>query len=177
MKQVLSNRTILAMVVGCMCIIGKLQTIAAQMSQIMCTTNYPSTQIGTTITVIVSMGLAGGVLFVGVVKKLGRQVDALKISYSIASIAMISLLLCLRKPHLYPLILVFGAIFGFFGLSCFPLSMELAVEEAFPLDPVFTEVTTHLPGQVYGFLLILLSNSLNWEVEGASSHQCGEDIQ
>ena len=107
------------------------------------------------------------------------QVDGVKFSFGLSSIACIGLLLCLRLPDIFGLILLFAFLFGFFGVSSYPLFLELAVEDAYPLDPVISEVeiqsnvskitillkvTMHLPGQIYSFVVILLGNSLYWQV-------------
>ena len=68
------------------------------------------------------------------------QVDGVKFSFGLSSIACIGLLLCLRLPDIFGLILLFAFLFGFFGVSSYPLFLELAVEDAYPLDPVISEV-------------------------------------
>ena len=112
----------------------------------------------------------------------------LKLSYTISSLAFLCQLQVLRLPALFPVILLLMVLFGAFGLGSLPLFMELGVEETFPLDPVYSEVTLHLPAQVadisvcppppsqlYGFLLVVLGNVLPWAREGGQ-HQCGEEI-
>ena len=71
------------------------------------------------------------------------QVDGVKFSFGLSSIACIGLLLCLRLPDIFGLILLFAFLFGFFGVSSYPLFLELAVEDAYPLDPVISEVEIH----------------------------------
>ena len=66
--------------------------------------------------------------------------DGVKFSFGLSSIACIGLLLCLRLPDIFGLILLFAFLFGFFGVSSYPLFLELAVEDAYPLDPVISEV-------------------------------------
>ena len=102
-------------------------------------------------------GLVGGVVYGSIVRRFKgqvkqnmeeflnsqtTQVSGVKVSFALSSVSCIGLLLCLRLPDVFPLILLFAFLFGFFGLSSYPLFLELAVENAFPLDPVISEVST-----------------------------------
>jgi len=173
---VLSNRNIWIMLVASMSLLGKLHWITSQLAQVMCSTNYSTDQAGTATAVMTVSGLVGGVLYGSVVRRFGRQVEGVKVSYALSSVACIGLLLCLRLPDVFGLILLFAFLFGFFGLSSFPLFLELAVESAFPLDPVISEVTMHFPGQIYSFLIILIGNNLHWQVEEGRVHSCKDKI-
>ena len=85
----------------------------------------------------------------------------LKVSYCASTTCLIGGLLLLREQHLLPVLLTALGLFGLFGVGCLPLSLELAAEETFPLQPAFSETLIHVPGQLYGAVLVALCNQLN----------------
>merc|ERR1719186_1031129 len=86
-----------------------------------------------------------------------------KMSFGVACIGIILLAVTLQETNFYPVIIVSLAIFGFFGLGSFPLTLELAVEETFPADPVISEAFIHMSGQAQAILFILLGNVMHWD--------------
>ena len=57
--------------------------------------------------------------------------------------------------HLWWIALGFGG-FGFFGYSAFPMSLELAAEEAFPIDASFPEACVHIISNSSAIVMVLL---------------------
>merc|ERR1711892_104758 len=177
MKTVLTNKTIL----GFMFFVGSLLAImnssVSQLAQWMCSVGYSSKQIGTMTALLMASGSAGGITVSAVARKLQNQVAILKISYSLSAIAFIASLLQLREPNLFYSTLFTMMLFGFFAIGCFPLSLELAVEESFPLEPVYSETTMHFPAYAYAFILVNLCNNMTWDQDGAIPHSCGGKIR
>jgi hypothetical protein len=56
-------------------------------------------------------------------------------------------------------------------------SKKQAVEETFPLEPVYSETAIHFPAMTYAFVLINICNNLNWEANQAVADTCGDAIQ
>ena len=46
--------------------------------------------------------------------------------------------------------------FGFFGYAAFPMSLELAVEESYPIDASISEACVHIVSNSSAIFLVLL---------------------
>ena len=149
----------------------------SQLSQIMCSTGYSSQQIGMPTALTMFSGMVGGIVVGILARKWKFPVNILKITYCISSITLIASLLLLREPHLFFPTLFLLIIFSFCAIGCLPLSLELAAEEMFPLEPVYAETCCHFPAHAYAFVLIILCNSLTQEPSKAIEHMCGEGIR
>ena len=149
----------------------------SQLAQWMCSVGYSSQQIGLVTALLMASGSAGGLTVSAIARKFQNHVVILKITYCFSAISFIASLLQLREPHLFYSTLFTLMIFGFCTIGCFPLSLELAVEETFPLEPVYSETTMHFPAYAYAFILVNLCNNMTWEQEGSTQHTCGGKIR
>ena len=74
-------------------------------------------------------------------KRKKMQVEFAKVSFGICCLSTVLLMMALNTyDHLWWIALAFGG-FGFFGYAAYPMSLELAVEESFPIDASISEVT------------------------------------
>ena len=157
-------------------LLGKLNATNSQLSQIMCSVGYTGKQAGHASAVLMISGTTGGILVGNFARKLKKQLDVFKISYCISSLAFLALVLLLREPEVLSAIMCTLFILGFFGIGCFPLSLELSVEETFPLEPVYSESAIHFPAMVYAFILINICNNLSLETSQTNLDTCGDAI-
>ena len=73
-------------------------------------------------------------------KRLKLQIDFAKVSFSLTCFSTILLSMGLNTyENLWWICLAFGG-FGFFGYASFPMALELAVEETYPIDASISEV-------------------------------------
>ena len=86
------------------------------------------------------------------------QVEFAKVSFGICCLSTVLLMMALNTyDHLWWIALAFGG-FGFFGYAAYPMSLELAVEESYPIDASISEVklnnlNTHR-WEISGFCLL-----------------------
>ena len=175
-KTVLTNKTVLGFLAFMGLLLATINVLTSQLSQIMCSVGYTSQQMGISTASFSSSGVVGGILIGFLAKKTGKQVTAFKVFYCMASIVCIALMLILREPNLLFPTMGLLMLFGFFSIGCFPLSLELAAEETFPLDPVYAETLMHFPAQFLALVLIPLCNTLTWDFIGTDD-TCGEGIR
>ena len=91
-------------------------------------------------------GIVGSAILGPTARRFKVQEEVAKGAYSISCIFMIVLCLSLRESGLLPVVIICLAMVGAAGMGPFPLLLELAVEEAYPADPVFTEALIHMSG-------------------------------
>ena len=177
MQSILCNKTMVGFIFFTGALLSKFNATNSQMSQMMCSVGYTATQAGHASALLMISGTTGGIVVGTLARRLKKQLDFFKISYCISSLAFITLMLLLREPEVFPAIMCALSVVGFFGIGCFPLSLELSVEETFPLDPVYSETAIHFPAMTYAFVLINICNNLNWEQSQTVSDTCGDAIQ
>ena len=110
-------------------------------------------------------------------KRLKLQIDFAKVSMGLAWISGIILLVALNTyDNLWLICLAFGG-FGFFGYAAFPMSLELAAEESYPIDPSVSEGCVHIMGNLSAIILVTLGNNLykSWDEDNLPPNQCLSD--
>ena len=137
--------------------------LGTQLGQMMCAQGYKSAAAGLASGLLILTGLVGSFIIGPIARRLGRQVEAAKLSFALSSIGLLMLSLALRHPDALPAIFASLTLFGFFGLGAFPLTLELAVEESYPADPVYSEAFIHISGQGQAIAFILLGNVMHWQ--------------
>ena len=172
--------------------VGVFNMLASQLGQLMCPLGYGNFKAGLSAGALILSGLVGSFLIGFTARKLRRQLDFAKVSWPLAAMSAIFLVMSLRFADAFPAILVSLMGFGFFGLGAFPLCLELAVEvrkrqgrgssrsgsstqflqETFPCDPVISEAFTHASG----FILITAGGQSKCcrECVGRLSHSDGQ---
>lgn len=96
--------------------------------QLMCPLGYGSSKAGIAAGVLILAGLIGSFVIGFLGRKFRKQLDFAKVSFPLAAIFGILIVMSLRFPDVFPAILISLMGFGFFGLGAFPLCLELAVE-------------------------------------------------
>ena len=89
-------------------------------------------------------------------KRLKLQIDFAKVSFSLTCFSTILLSMGLNTyENLWWICIAFGG-FGFFGYAAFPMSLELAVEESYPIDASISEACVHIVSNSTAIFLVLL---------------------
>ena len=96
-------------------------------------------------------GILGSVILGTMARRLKIQEECAKVAFSICCLSVIGLCLTLREPSLLPLLTILSLI-GATGLGTFPLILELAVEEAYPANPIYTEAMIHIMGNNISYM-------------------------
>jgi len=162
-KKVISSNTIKSFIILMGGGVGIFNTLATQLGQMMCSTGYGAPAAGLAAGILIVTGLIGSFVLGLVAKKYNIQIEMAKTAFSMSTVGIILLCISLLQTNLYPMIIFSLCIFGFFGLGGFPISLELAVEETFPADPVFSEAFIHMAGQAQAVFFILVGNVMHWD--------------
>jgi len=162
-KKVLSSNTIKTMLILMGGGVGIFNTLGTQLGQLLCATGYGAHAAGAGAATLIVTGLVGSFSLGIIAKKFNMQVEIVKVAFSLACIGMIFLSVALRQTNFFPGIIAALILYGFFGLGAFPLTLELAVEETYPADPVFSEAFIHMSGQAQAIFFILVGNIMHWD--------------
>ena len=110
------------------------------------------------------LGFSGALVFNYIAKRLRLQEDFAKVTFGLASISTIVMMMALNTYEKLWWISLGFAGFGFFGYAAFPMSLELAAEESFPIDASFSEAGVHIISNSSAILLVLLGKVIQDQV-------------
>ena len=127
----------------------------------MCSRNYTIEQSTITAIINILVGFLGAFTINYFAKRLKLQTEFAKVCFGLASISTILMMVSLNTyENLWLIALGFGG-FGFFGYAAFPMSLELAAEEAFPIDACFPEACVHIVSNSSAIIMVLLGRVKN----------------
>ena len=97
-------------------------------------------------------------------QKTGKMEEVAKIFYCIAALDAILVAEFMRKSDQPVVIALCCAIFGIFGFGMYPIGLELAVENTYPVDEAAGTALIFLSGQIQGSILIMISGAMEKEL-------------
>jgi FLVCR family MFS transporter 7 len=118
------------------------------------------------------VGFIGAFLLNFFAKKTKMQTDFAKVSFALACTSTIMMMMALDQYHKLWWISAGFAGFGFFGYAAYPMTLELAVEETYPLDASMSEAFVHIVSNSSAIFLVLLGNIMYKDLEPGSPHTC-----
>ena len=86
--------------------------------------------------------------------------EVAKICFAVGSLVSVLISEFLRKSEQQIIVAVCCALFGVFGFGMYPLGLELAVENTYPLDEAAGVALIFLSGQIQGAILIMISGAM-----------------
>ena len=90
--------------------------------------------------------------------------EVAKICYCIAALDCILVAEFMRKSEQSVMIAFCCAVFGIFGFGMYPIGLELAVENTYPVDEAAGTALIFLSGQIQGSILIMISSAMEQEL-------------
>lgn len=164
--QILKNKSVLAIILCQGSGAGLMSTLLTQLNQMMCSRNYSIEESTLTAVLNIILGFFGAFVFNYLAKRLHKQIEFAKVIYGLACISTILLVMALNTyGKLWWIALGFGG-FGFFGYAAFPMSLELAAEETYPIDASFSEACVHIVSNSTAIVLVLLGNVMYFQFDG-----------
>ncbi|KAF2356546.1 Major facilitator superfamily [Trinorchestia longiramus] len=142
-----------------------LSAMATVTQQILCVVGYSTTFSGLATGMLILVGFVGSAVFGVYVDRTKQFTPVCKLCYGCASICGIVMLEFFLVPDSEALILVFSALFGFFGVGGYPIGLELAVEATYPVEETISTAFIFLSGQVQGVVLIALVGVLQDDMQ------------
>ncbi|KAB7499420.1 Uncharacterized protein Anas_08060 [Armadillidium nasatum] len=124
--------------------IGVFTAISTATQQLLCPLGYSDEQV--------LMGV--------LVDKTKLFCEITKYAFGFGAIALIILFEFFLVPDVKGFIIVFAAIFGFFGVGSYPVGLELAVEVTYPIEESVSTAFIFLSGQLQGLIAVVLVQSL-----------------
>ena len=94
--------------------------------------------------------------------------EVAKICFAVGSLVSVLISEFLRKSEQQIIVAVCCALFGVFGFGMYPLGLELAVENTYPLDEAAGVALIFLSGQIQGAILIMISGAMEQDLNDPS---------
>ena len=94
--------------------------------------------------------------------------EVAKICFAIGGLVSVLISEFLRKSGQQIIVAVCCALFGVFGFGMYPLGLELAVENTYPLDEAAGVALIFLSGQIQGAILIMISGAMEQDLNDPS---------
>ncbi|XP_043915041.1 solute carrier family 49 member A3 isoform X2 [Protopterus annectens] len=159
MKMLFQNRAYVLLMccfgVGC----GIFTAFSTLLEQILCVRGHSNFFIGLCGALFIALGMVGAALFGVYVDKTKRFMEVVKINFCLTALASIGFALVSRMTRSTTaegLVVVVCALFGLFGISIYPVCMELAVECSYPVGEATSAGLLFVSGQVQGIVFIVL---------------------
>ena len=172
MIKIIKNPTVFTIILCQGLGAGMVQTFLTQLNQLMCSRNYTINQSTWTAILNILVGFFGAFTINYMAKRYKLQVETAKVGYALACISTIFLMIALNTyDQLWFIMIGFGG-FGFFGYAAYPMSLELAVEESYPIDASICEGFIHIATNASTLLLILLGNVMYKDLDPNLPNTC-----
>ncbi|KAL7646224.1 UNVERIFIED_CONTAM: hypothetical protein RMT77_003133 [Armadillidium vulgare] len=140
--------------------IGVFTAISTATQQLLCPLGYSDVFSGLTNVAMVLVGFVGAGVMGVLVDKTKLFCEITKYAFGFGAIALIILFEFFLVPDVKGFIIVFAAIFGFFGVGSYPVGLELAVEVTYPIEESVSSAFIFLSGQLQGLIAVVLVQSL-----------------
>ena len=145
--------------------IGSYNCFATQLQQMLCSRGYENAFAGMVSSLMLVAGFFGSIFIGFAVQKFGKMEEIFKICYGLTTlIGCILFIVFMRKSDQSVMIAICCAFFGVFGFGMYPISLELSVENTYPVDEAAGTALTFLSGRIQGSILILISGAMEQDL-------------
>ncbi|XP_069486700.1 solute carrier family 49 member A3 isoform X2 [Ambystoma mexicanum] len=124
----------------------------------------------------IGVGILGAFLLGLYIDRTKNFTEAIKICFAMAALASIAFALVSRLPNQPALVAAVCSLFGFFGFSIYPISMELAVECSYPVGEGTSTGLVFIAGQIQGIIFMLLLQAVTKQLADAPLSACNAEL-
>ncbi|XP_038626104.1 solute carrier family 49 member A3 [Tachyglossus aculeatus] len=140
--------------------IGIFTCFSALLEQIFCVKGYSIDFAGLCGALFIVFGIIGALLLGLYVDRTKQFTEATKVCFSLAALASIVFAMVSQLRNQTVWLAVICSLFGLFGFSTYPISLELAVECSYPVGEGTSTGLVFVLGQVEGMIFMLLLQAL-----------------
>ncbi|XP_069782225.1 solute carrier family 49 member A3 [Narcine bancroftii] len=173
MKMLLKNKAYVILMICFGGGIGIFTCFSALLQQIVCVQGYSNSFAGFCGALFIAFGVFGA-FFLGLyVDKTRNFMETTKIFFCFTALTCIGFAQVSRLEGQAFLLAMVCSLFGLFGLSIYPVGMELCVECSYPVGEATSTGLVFISGQLQGALFILLLPGLAQPMKSNGSYQVG----
>ncbi|XP_004383635.1 solute carrier family 49 member A3 [Trichechus manatus latirostris] len=140
--------------------IGIFSSFTALLEQILCVKGYYNDFAGLCGALFIMCGFLGALGLGLYVDRTKNFTEATKIGFCLTSLACVAFAVVSQLPGQTIWLAVVCSLFGLFGLSIAPITMELAVECSFPVGEGIATGLVFVLGQIEGMLIMVVLTAL-----------------
>jgi len=177
LKAVFTNKAYLILFVCIGFSIGIYAAISTVTQQMLCGLGYSTQFSGYASSFPQLFGFIGSGVLSWYVSRTKRFILTCKVVYAVGAVAAILMAEFYLQADQQVGILIFCAIFGFFGVGGFPVGLELGVEATYPVEEMISSAFILMCGQIQGIVLINIIGALATDPkpEYAAVQTCNSD--
>lgn len=147
------------------------------LEQILCIKGYTNDFAGVCGALFIVFGVIGAALLGLFVDKTKRFTEATKINMCLTSLACTAFAVVSQLREQKAVVGAVCALFGLFGFSIYPVSMELSVECSYPVGEATSAGLVFISGQIQSIIYIMLLQALTKKLADSPDSMCaaGDD--
>ncbi|XP_069486701.1 solute carrier family 49 member A3 isoform X3 [Ambystoma mexicanum] len=176
LKKLLKNKAYVILMICFGAGIGIFTAFSALLEQILCVVGYSNLFAGLCGALFIGVGILGAFLLGLYIDRTKNFTEAIKICFAMAALASIAFALVSRLPNQPALVAAVCSLFGFFGFSIYPISMELAVECSYPVGEGTSTGLVFIAGQIQGIIFMLLLQAVTKQLADAPLSACNAEL-
>lgn len=146
------------------------------LEQILCVQGYTNDFAGICGALFIVFGIVGAAALGLYIDKTKNFIEATKINMSFTALSCIAFSVVSLIPNQKAAVAAVCSLFGFFGFSIYPVSMELSVECSYPVGEATSAGLIFVSGQVQSVLYIVILQLLTTRLTEAPLSTCGDAI-
>ncbi|XP_064600447.1 solute carrier family 49 member A3-like [Liolophura sinensis] len=140
--------------------LGLVTTLSTLFEQILCPRNYTDSFSGLCGALMIAGGIVGAGIAGAYVDKTKKFEEVAKLAWALAALSLIAFTEVSRLRGMEVAIAVTVTLFGFFGFSLYPISLELGVECTYPVAEATSAGFLIISGQIQGIVFIIVMGLL-----------------
>ncbi|XP_045189927.2 solute carrier family 49 member A3-like [Mercenaria mercenaria] len=166
LKQIIVNKNYVVLNLGFGAGLALFTALASFLEQILCPRGYSDEFAGICGALMIVFGMLLSAIAGVYVDKTKQFDDVLKVSYSLAVLSGIAFTQVSRLRDQHVWVAISAALFGGFGLTIYPISMELAVEVTYPVAEATSSGLCIVGGQAQGIAYMFAMQYLTKPLSG-----------
>lgn len=176
LKQLLRNKAYLVLLLCMGSVIATYTCVSTLLEQILCVQGYDDGFAGICGALFIVFGIVGAGALGLIVDKTKRFTEATKINMCLTALASIAFAVVSMLQRQKAALIALSSLFGFFGSSFYPVSMELCVECSYPVGEATSTGLIFVSGQVQSVVYVMLLQALTTRLTDAPQATCGDVV-
>ncbi|XP_024116141.1 solute carrier family 49 member A3 [Oryzias melastigma] len=174
LKLLLRNKAYLVLLLCFGSGIAVFTCFSTLLEQVLCVRGYTNDFAGLCGALFIVFGIVGAGALGLYVDKTKKFIEATKINMGLTALACIAFSVVSLMPQQKVAVAAVCSLFGFFGFSIYPVTMELSVECSYPVGEATSAGLVFVSGQVQSVLYIIILQALTKRVADSPQSTCGD---
>lgn len=176
LKLLVKNKAYLVLLLCMGSVIATFTCVSSLLEQILCVQGYDDSFAGLCGALFIVFGIVGAGALGLIVDKTKKFTEATKINMCLTALAAIAFSVVSMLQRQRAALVTLSALFGFFGSSFYPVSLELCVECSYPVGEATSTGLIFVSGQVQSVVYVMLLQALTTPLTEVPQATCGDVV-